>query len=214
MNIFPIIRFVAGASLGANLAFSAPADEQRQRDRSPPAKQDTKQVADAKIDLNTADLKTLEAVPVIGPDGARAIVAARPFATLDELDRIKGISAERLEQIRGVVTVATSHVPAKLGEPTSDSEARASSRGAESAKPKVNLNTADLGTLESIPSIGPETARAIVAARPFATLDDLARIKGISAERLEQIRADVTVAAPARPEKKPLGQPEHPADRR
>ena len=48
--------------------------------------------------------------------------------------------------------------------------------------------------LESIPAIGPETARAIVAARPFSSLDELNRVKGISAERLEQIRAELTVA--------------------
>jgi DNA uptake protein ComE-like DNA-binding protein len=208
MNIFPIIRFVAGACLSASLALSAPAAE-----KSRPAKQ-ARQTTDAKIDLNTADLGTLEAVPVIGPDGARAIVAARPFATIDELDRLKGISAERLEQIRSVVTVATSHVPVKLGSPTVDTGARASSRGTESAKPKVNLNTADLKTLEAIPSIGPETARAIMAARPFTSLDELTRIKGLSAERLEQIRAQTTVATPATPLKKPLGQTEHPTDRR
>ena len=212
MNISPIIRFVAGACLGANLAIAAPADEKRQRDRSRPAKQEANRTEDAKIDLNTANLKTLEAVPVIGPDGARAIIAGRPFATIDDLDRIKGISAERLEQIRAVVMVATSHVPVKLGEPTT--ETRKSSSGTESTKPKVNLNTADVQTLEAIHSIGPETARAIVAARPFATLDDLTRIKGISAERLEQIRAATTVDTPVAPVKKPLGQTGHPTDRR
>ena len=213
MNISPIIRFVVGMSLGANLTIAAPADERRQREPSQPVKQ-AGQTADAKIDLNTTDFKTLEAVPVIGQDGARAIVAARPFATIDELDRVKGISAERLEQIRAVVTVATSHVPAKLGSPTTDTQARASSTGPESGKPKVNLNTADFKTLEAIPSIGPETAKAIIAARPFTTLEDLTRIKGLSAERLEQIRAQTTVTTPAGPVKKPLGQPGHSTDPR
>lgn len=212
MNFSHSIRFVTAACLATGLTISASAGEQRQRKPAQPANPSASQTQDSKIDLNTADLKTLEAVPVIGPDAARAILAARPFATIDELDRVKGIGAERLEQIRSVVTVATSHVPVKLGEPTVE-RSQASTRG-ESGKAKVDLNTADLKTLEEIPSIGPETARAIVAARPFTTLDDLARIKGVSTERLEQIRAEATVAPPAAPIKKPLGQPEHPTDRR
>jgi competence protein ComEA len=66
----------------------------------------------------------------------------------------------------------------------------------------VDLNTADLKTLEAIPSIGPESARAIVAARPFANIDELNRVKGITAEQLELIRADVTVTTPERATKK------------
>ena len=64
----------------------------------------------------------------------------------------------------------------------------------ETSKAKVDVNTADVRTLESIPAIGPETARSIVAARPFTSLEELNRVKGISAERLEQIRAELTVA--------------------
>jgi len=153
---------------------------------------------DTRLDLNTADVKALEAVPVIGPEAARAIVAARPFSTIDDLDRLKGISAEQLEQIRAVVTVGSAHTPVKLGSPTVDTPTAPAT--GKSARKKINLNTADIKTLENTPEIGPELAREIVAARPFASLEELSRIKGVSAERLEQIRAKVTVPAgvPAR----------------
>jgi DNA uptake protein ComE-like DNA-binding protein len=191
MNIFHSIRLVASLSVAVGIALSAAADEQRQRASQ---SANPSSVSAARLDLNTADVKALEAVPVIGADGARAIVASRPFRTIDDLDRVKGISSERLEQIRAVVAVAPPHVPTKLGEPTVAAPP-AAKRGGR-ATGKIDLNTADLATIASIPSIGAETARAIVAARPFTTVDELSRVQGISAERLEQIRAEVTVNAP------------------
>jgi competence protein ComEA len=204
MNFFPFSRLLVIMCAGA-LVVSVSAAEQRQPVSSNAPDRPGAE-SDGKLDLNTADLKSLEAVSVIGPDGARAIVAGRPFATVDELDRIKGISAERLEQIRAKVRVATHHTPAKLGEPTVGPTERAAGSKDRSDQ-KVDVNRADVKTLEAIPSIGTETARAIVAARPFATLDDLSRVNGISAERLEQIRAHVKVAAPPRATKRPLDAP-------
>jgi DNA uptake protein ComE-like DNA-binding protein len=190
MNISQSIRLLAGICVGLGLTFSAPAAEQRQK--SAPSAPSAGGTAAPLLDINTADVRALEAVPVIGPDAARAIVAGRPFATIDELDRIKGISAERLEQIRAVVTVGSSHTPTKLGSPTVDTPTAPAS--GDSAKKKIDLNTANLKTLENTPEIGPELAREIVAARPFASVDELNRVKGMSAERLEHIRAKVVVA--------------------
>lgn len=52
----------------------------------------------------------------------------------------------------------------------------------------VNLNTADAATLETLPGVGPATAAAIVADRerngPFATVDDLERVRGIGPAKL------------------------------
>lgn len=182
MKTLFFIRTLALPLLLAGISLSSSADEQRQKPASPA-------VVGAQLDLNTADQKTLEAVPVIGPDGARAIIAARPFSTINDLDKVKGISAERLEQIRAKVTVATPAVAPRSGSrlvmPTTATGDR--------AQPKVDLNTAELKTLAAIPTIGAETAKAIVAARPFTSVDDLSRLNGMNAERLEQIRAHVVV---------------------
>jgi DNA uptake protein ComE-like DNA-binding protein len=199
------IRFVAAVCAGTFFISVAVGAEQRQSKKSERATRAATPASDAKIDLNTASEKALAAIPVIGADAARAIVAARPFATIDELDRLKGISAERLEQIRAVVTVATSHVPVKVGAPPGAASPTASRGDIDNTK--VDLNTSDLAALESIPSIGPETARAIVAARPFKTIDDLSRIKGVSPERLEQIRSNVKVERPAPREEKTTADP-------
>ena len=212
MNFFHSIRFVSGMCLVGALASAAPADEQRQRAASERSKPALGTSAESRLDLNTADVKALEAVPVIGVDGAQAIVAARPFRTIHDLDLVKGISAARLEQIRAVVTVEIVLVPPKLGSPNVNPSQP--STGDEVGDDRVDLNTADLKTLAAIPSIGEETAREIVAARPFERVDDLSRVKDMSAERLELIRTQVTVVPAARATGKADRRPATPVDRR
>ncbi|MGB7057407.1 MAG: phospholipase D-like domain-containing protein [Geitlerinemataceae cyanobacterium] len=60
---------------------------------------------------------------------------------------------------------------------------------------KVNLNTATVQELETLPGVGPALAQQIVAARqqqPFASLDDLDRVPGIGPSKLAALRDRVT----------------------
>jgi len=60
------------------------------------------------IDLNRADLPTLEALPGIGPVRARAIVferERRPFEVPGDLMRVHGIGPRTLERLAGLVAV-------------------------------------------------------------------------------------------------------------
>ena len=57
----------------------------------------------------------------------------------------------------------------------------------------VDLNTATQDELESLPGVGPATARKIIEARPFESVDDLRRIRGLGASRISQIEPNVTV---------------------
>ena len=54
----------------------------------------------AKIDINTAPLKDLVKIVHIGEAKAQELISLRPFYSLDELIRIKGISDEALEDIK------------------------------------------------------------------------------------------------------------------
>lgn len=62
----------------------------------------------ALLDINTADAAALTALPGIGPAKAAAIVAYReengPFATLQDLDKVEGISARMVETWVGLAT--------------------------------------------------------------------------------------------------------------
>jgi len=69
------------------------------------------------------------------------------------------------------------------------------------AKP-LDLNTATVEELQTLPGIGPTTAKAIIRFReksgPFRRVEDLLAIRGITKRRLEILRPYVTVA-PAPP---------------
>jgi competence protein ComEA len=57
------------------------------------------------LNVNTATQEELDALPGIGRVIARRIVEGRPYRSVDELDRVKGIGKKRLEEIRSLVTV-------------------------------------------------------------------------------------------------------------
>jgi len=62
---------------------------------------------------------------------------------------------------------------------------------------RVNINTATLEELQTLPRIGESTARAIIAYReqngPFTSVDDLDQVRGIGSATLEGLRDLVTV---------------------
>lgn len=67
---------------------------------------------------------------------------------------------------------------------------------AESSGGKVDVNTANATELASLPGIGSSKAAAIIAERekkPFGSVDDLERVRGIGARTVEDLRAKVTV---------------------
>ena len=74
---------------------------------------------------------------------------------------------------------------------------RPRSKAKHEAKPKpagapINVNTATQAELEALPGIGPVIARRIIEGRPYRSVDDLDRVKGIGKKRLEEIRPLVT----------------------
>lgn len=201
MKPAPFARFAA-VLLALAVTASLPAEEQRAR---APGRDSLAN----KIDLNTASEARLAAVPEIGTDGAKAIIAARPFASLNELDRVRGLSAEKLELIRSRVTVSAPPTRAPLGEPTMEKRPLGEPRSATAASEREarlpDLNTASEAELAAIPVIGPDVARQIVAQRPFTRIEELNKINGLTTEQLEQIRTLVRVEAPK--PAKPAGKP-------
>ena len=60
----------------------------------------------------------------------------------------------------------------------------------------ININRAGADELEQLPGIGPTLAARIVADRetngPYATVDDLARVKGVSPRMIDEMRPMIT----------------------
>ena len=66
----------------------------------------------------------------------------------------------------------------------------------EKAPAKVNINTADLAALQTLPGIGEATARSIIEYRsknPFKKPEDLKKVSGIGDSKFERVKAFVTV---------------------
>jgi competence protein ComEA len=61
---------------------------------------------------------------------------------------------------------------------------------------KVDVNSASAAELAELPGIGQSKAAAIIAERekkPFASVDDLERVRGIGARTVEDLRSKVSV---------------------
>lgn len=148
------------------------------------------------LDLNTATVEQLDELPGIGPSTAQAIVDYRTqhggFTSVEELDNVSGIGPATLEQIRPLVTVGESQVIAATATPVPIPTA---TNTPESSL--ININTAPLEALDSLPGIGPSTAQAIIDYRTengdFTSVDELDNVSGIGPAILENIRDLVTV---------------------
>jgi len=150
--------------------------------------EDSGKTATALIDLNSADQKTLESLPGIGKSTAKAIIAGRPYKSIDDLKRVKGMSDKKINAIKDMVTVgAATAAPAAMPKATGTS--------GKTATALIDLNSADQKTLESLPGIGKSTAKAIIAGRPYKSIDDLKRVKGMSDKKINAIKDQVTIGA-------------------
>ena len=86
-----------------------------------------------------------------------------------------------------------------FGAPTAHAAAKKTPTPAPApAAAPVDVNSADLSALAALPGIGDKTAQEIVKGRPYKSVDDLAKVKGIGEKKLAKLKPLVTVgAAPA-----------------
>ena len=183
------------------------------------AEKETKKKAEP-LDLNKATAEEMiEALPGVGEATAKKIVAGRPYQAVDDVLKA-GVSSRTLEGIRAMVFVKpTAEEKAKPQEKEPAKEKARMAKG-ETAKEKakakpeaheplsdkanVNLNTGKLDELLTLPGVGEVTAKAIVANRPYKSISDLDKVKGLGKAKIEAIRplVIVTEAAPEAPQAK------------
>ncbi len=70
-----------------------------------PAKPQFKLAPGQKVNLNTATLEQLEALPEIGPVKAQAIIAGRPYKDPQDIMKIRGIKEGTYNKIKDFITV-------------------------------------------------------------------------------------------------------------
>ena len=160
----------------------------------------TRPAAAAPLDLNRASAEEMkDTLPGVGEATAAKIVAGRPYRSVDDLAKA-GVPAREIERIRPLVSVIppaeTRTKAAATARPRMKSDAPETPTP---NAPRVDLNTATAAQLETLPGVGPTHAREIIAGRPFRSLDDLERVRGLGATRINAIRDRVTLSPSAAP---------------
>ena len=54
---------------------------------------------------------------------------------------------------------------------------------------RVNLNTADRQEIEDLPMVGPKRAEALIAARPFRSWENVAKVEGMDLGMVDDLRS-------------------------
>ena len=72
----------------------------------------------------------------------------------------------------------------------------------------VDINSASLAQLDTLAGIGPEKSQIIIDARPFSSVDDLLKVKGIGPATLEKIKDQGLAYVGNPPTSQPMAPPE------
>jgi competence protein ComEA len=152
------------------------------------------------INVNKADLKTLITLPGIGEALAQKIIDGRPYKTVEDLGKVKGIGEAKIQELTGLVSFADK-VKEKTVKTTAAKETTAAETTAAKVKlapgEKLNINTATAEQLDALFGIGPVKSQAIVDYRTangkFTAIEDVMKVKGIKEGEFAKIKDFIKV---------------------
>jgi competence protein ComEA len=124
------------------------------------------------VNINTASMDELAALPDVSNNDAQAIVSDRDqrglFYERSDLRRVNGLGAVAYAAVEALVTV-----------------------GQPGERPRIDLNEATARQLDWLPGIGPVRAAEIVRDReengPFTSLADLKRVHGVGPATVDKL---------------------------
>ncbi len=149
----------------------------------------------SQVDVNSADLKTLQTLPGIGPVLAQRIIDGRPYKTLADVAKVKGLSPAKLDAIKDTLTFGSAATlatqtakpakPAKSVTAAAVSEPQAPATPAAAQPAGVNKNQSALST-SAAPASGSLTVGQKLNINK-ATAEELDRLPGIGPAKAKAI---------------------------
>jgi competence protein ComEA len=144
--------------------------------------------------VDRAPLSELTRLPRVGPRLAKAILADRtdhgPFGGLAGLDRVPGIGPALLQNLEPHVVFSGA-----AGQPGGGAVSAGIAATAVGAL--LNINSATVQQLDSLPGVGPAKAAAILRYRnehgPFSSVEQLGQVPGFGPAAVERLRDRITV---------------------
>jgi competence ComEA-like helix-hairpin-helix protein len=145
------------------------------------------------IDINTASQKELEKLVGVGPIYSQRIIESRPFFSLQDLTKVKGIGDKTLEKIINQGCAYTNlypnHVSSVFNQGGVGGSSGSSSNSSQTCSPKsIEINSAAKEELDKLVGIGETLAKRIIQSRPFSSLQGLTKVKGIGEAALGKIK--------------------------
>jgi competence protein ComEA len=166
------------------------------------------------VDVNSADAKTLQTLPGVGSTTAKKIIGGRPYKSISDLSKIKGLTDAKLSLIKDRLVFGPAVAAAATNTATvtkiKTSATTTATNTTAAPKPKstaaatlapgqmININTASAVDLDKVPGIGPTKAQAIVDYRTqngnFKSIEDIQKVKGIKAGTFAKIKDYIKVS--------------------
>ena len=133
------------------------------------------------MDINTATFEQLVSLPKIGPVIAKRIMDYRSknlFKRKEDIMKVSGIGEKTYEKIKNFIMVNGESVQTSI------------------KYDKININTADLEDLISLPGIGKVYAQRIIDYRnqhKFKNISEIMKVKGIGVKTYQNLKDKITV---------------------
>ena len=141
---------------------SAPEEASEEKESSKGEASSKKDGEAEKLNINFAGSEDLLLLAGGNEELAGMLAEGRPYAKLDDIMAVEGMTAEIFAEIRDLAEIR-----------------------------KLNLNDATIAELLLLPGIDPPIARAIIEHRPYKTVKRLLIIRGISEKGLQEFQRQI-----------------------
>lgn len=108
------------------------------------------------VDVNSADVRALETLPGIGPTLAERIVEGRPYHSMADLEKVKGMTKSKVDALRGQISFG--HTTATREKPTAEKAKEKESAATEKATTTAKRTEAKAAEETSAAASGASTA--------------------------------------------------------